>query len=493
VSTDGKRLYVTHLLVKAGVTVIDTARFAVTTDLVLSDQAADASSKLIPNGQPRAVYAAVPRPQTGDLWIPHLLLATGTAQPDLDFESTVFPAVTVATADGKSEQKRLLGKPPMGAGAQGAFTDSVSGPRDLSFTPDGKLALLALSQSEDVMVLDGDSGNEVGLVRPLPSTFLEGIVVDHAGKHAYVYGRNSHNVAVLDIHPAGTSALAAVNGKPIETLEWDPMQDDFRLGQHMFYTANSSATQLQSWPGSGAQLSAPMSKNFGVACASCHIEGGTDAVTWHLLNGPRNTPSLAGGPINTGFLFLQALRNDLVQFDTTISQLQGGTLDRNSGCYDEIDCIIFSCMGSLSDFVNFAIPLPQNPVVPLDGELTDVQLRGQATFEASCQSCHSGDYLTDSGAGNPLLNENDAIVLHDVGTCVTSGDFVDKPAPEEVTGKMRMHTACDFDTPTLRGIFATAPYFHDGSAATLADVVDRHSTSLSSSKKAELVEYLKTL
>ena len=32
-------------------------------------------------------------------------------------------------------------------------------------------------------------------------------------------------------------------------------------------------------------------------------------------------------------------------------------------------------------------------------------------------------------------------------------------------------TACAFDTPTLRGIADTAPYLHDGSAATLAKAI----------------------
>ena len=84
-------------------------------------------------------------------------------------------------------------------------------------------------------------------------------------------------------------------------------------------------------------------------------------------------------------------------------------------------------------------------------------------------------------------------MLHDIGTCVTSGQFVDMPAPDEVDGNM--HTACDFDTPTLRSIFATAPYFHDGSAQTLSDAVARIPAAqmLSDDDRAALVEYLKTL
>ena len=55
--------------------------------------------------------------------------------------------------------------------------------------------------------------------------------------------------------------------------------------------------------------------------------------------------------------------------------------------------------------------------------------------------------------------------------------------------------ACLFDTPTLRGIFASAPYFHDGSAETLGDVVARlpASSALGAEDQKALVEYLLTL
>jgi cytochrome c peroxidase len=58
-----------------------------------------------------------------------------------------------------------------------------------------------------------------------------------------------------------------------------------------------------------------------------------------------------------------------------------------------------------------------------------------------------------------------------------------------------VHAACDFDTPTLRGVFATAPYFHDGSARTLRDAVDRvpFSAKLADADKVDLVAYLQTL
>ena len=65
-----------------------------------------------------------------------------------------------------------------------------------------------------------------------------------------------------------------------------------------------------------------------------------------------------------------------------------------------------------------------------------------------------------------------------------------------------------FKTPTIRDISLTAPYFHDGSALTLADVIDHYesggvvktnlspsmkSLSLTAAEKADLVEFMKAL
>jgi cytochrome c peroxidase len=331
---------------------------------------------------------------------------------------------------------------------------------------------MANSGSEDVMVFDGDTGNERALVRPLPAAFLEGIAVDHAGAHAWVDGRNSHNVVALALQPSDPISPVTVDGEAIERLMADPMPDQLRLGQRLFYSANS------------AQF--PLTKNFWISCSSCHLEGGTDAVTWLFTVGPRDTPSNAGGPINTGFLFRQALRNSVVDYDKTINVEQGGNFHRT-------DATQMPQLQALAAFVNYAIPFPQNPNRSADGSLTAAQQRGQATFQDHCASCHTGDFLTDSGAGNPALDLSGAILLHNIGTCVQNGPFNDQPAPDDVLGLM--HTACDFDTPSLRGIFATPPYFHDGSAATLDDAVNRlpFAASLADSDKADLVAYLKTL
>ena len=54
-----------------------------------------------------------------------------------------------------------------------------------------------------------------------------------------------------------------------------------------------------------------------------------------------------------------------------------------------------------------------------------------------------------------------------------------------------------YRTTPLRGLWQHAPYFHDGSAPTLADVVAHYDRvrglRLTEQQKRDLVEYLKTL
>ena len=79
-----------------------------------------------------------------------------------------------------------------------------------------------------------------------------------------------------------------------------------------------------------------------------------------------------------------------------------------------------------------------------------------------------------------------SIVRHDVGT---GGED-----PSENMGPK-------YDTPTLLGVYKTAPYLHHGKAATLRDVVttrnnaDRHgkTSHLSGGEVDDLVEFLKAL
>jgi cytochrome c peroxidase len=87
--------------------------------------------------------------------------------------------------------------------------------------------------------------------------------------------------------------------------------------------------------------------------------------------------------------------------------------------------------------------------------LTLVQREGRELFlgKAGCAACHLAPNFTDER-------------FHNTGIAVGSRD----PGRLAVTGDPRQRGA--FRTPTLRDIALTAPYMHDGSKATLTDVVD---------------------
>ena len=94
------------------------------------------------------------------------------------------------------------------------------------------------------------------------------------------------------------------------------------------------------------------------------------------------------------------------------------------------------------------------------GEIPDAAARGAALFagKAGCVVCHFGPNFSDGS-------------FHNVSTSLPGPDGV---RPDEgrarVTGRPEDQGA--FLTPTLRQVVMTSPYFHDGSAATLRDVID---------------------
>lgn len=461
-------LVVTHFL-GGGVTAIDPGPApAVRATWALPDTGPRGDPRLA-HGQVRGVYDVARRPGSDELWLAHLLLGTDTAQPALDFQSTVFPAVSILHAGGHYQATLSVDAQDL-PGGDGAFGDVVSGPHAIAFTPDGAYALVVDAGSEDVLAVDARTGVEAALLRPLPGHLPEGIAVAPDGSVAYIDERNTGDVAVVRLGRAAGLGLA-VDGAPIPRFTADPMPAPLRLGQHLFFSANSDEY--------------PVTQNHWVACASCHLEGRSDAVTWRFAQGPRDTPSNAGGMLGTGFLFRTATRTRVQDYWHTIDDEQGGAFDPDADAL---------ALDALAAYVNLAIPLPVPPS-------TDPALvaRGRAIFERAdvgCATCHTGPRFTDSGQGNAALELGGEIRLHDVGTCVTGGAWPDVSLAD-VAGHPR--TACELDTPSLSGVASSAPYLHDGSAPTLRDVLERTRgrmgdiSSLLPDDETALVEYLRSL
>jgi mono/diheme cytochrome c family protein len=105
--------------------------------------------------------------------------------------------------------------------------------------------------------------------------------------------------------------------------------------------------------------------------------------------------------------------------------------------------------------------------------------RGKLVFEGAgnCATCHSGALFTD--ANTRLHPPSDSMAEPESPSC----------ASRSATKQYR--------TSPLKGVWQHAPYFHDGSAATLEDVAqtynNRMSLGLTASQVAELAQYLKSL
>jgi mono/diheme cytochrome c family protein len=130
-------------------------------------------------------------------------------------------------------------------------------------------------------------------------------------------------------------------------------------------------------------------------------------------------------------------------------------------------------LGRLRDY-QLSLGTPSPPSGSFDAGASE---RGRQVFEGEgrCASCHTGTIFSDVNEGR----------LH---------------APEE-TGMDPRYAARTsqkaYRTTPLRALWQHAPYFHDGSAAELREVVDHYdrvlALGLTEEQKRDLVEYLKSI
>jgi mono/diheme cytochrome c family protein len=108
--------------------------------------------------------------------------------------------------------------------------------------------------------------------------------------------------------------------------------------------------------------------------------------------------------------------------------------------------------------------------------------RGQQVFNGAgqCATCHTGSLFTDA-------NER----LH------PPADVVSEPEPNGAPSYAGRSATKMYRTAPLRGVWQHPPYFHNGTAATLEDVVElydsRKGLNLTAEQKSDLVQYLNSL
>jgi mono/diheme cytochrome c family protein len=202
-----------------------------------------------------------------------------------------------------------------------------------------------------------------------------------------------------------------------------------------------------------------------MSCASCHNDGGSDGRVWDLTGmgeGLRNTITLNGrGGTAQGFLHWSANFDEVQDFEGQIRSLAGGTGLMSDTAFatrtqplGTTKAGVSADLDALAAYVASLTTFSQSPYRNADGSLTATATQGRTVFQnAGCGTCHAGTKFTASGAAT----------LNNVGTIKQPG-----------SGQRLGGTLTGIDPPTLRDVWASAPYLHDGSAATLADAVRAH-------------------
>jgi hypothetical protein len=248
-----------------------------------------------------------------------------------------------------------------------------------------------------------------------------------------------------------------------------------------------------------------LSKDMYIACAHCHPDGEDDGLTWDFTDrgeGLRNTLPLVGrggdahGPIHWSGNF-----DEIQDFEHDIRGPFGGTgllpdEDFHAAGRDHPlrgpKAGVGADLDALAAYVGSLGVWPRSPHRRADGSLSEAAVRGRTLFEdpqTGCRECHDGPTLADSAFVEPPGADERQPRLHDVGT-------LDAGAGSRLGGPL-----VGFDTPTLHGLWDSAPYLHDGRAATLREVFtvhnaeDRHgrTSHLDVRQIDDLVEYLSCL
>jgi hypothetical protein len=200
-----------------------------------------------------------------------------------------------------------------------------------------------------------------------------------------------------------------------------------------------------------------MSNAQWISCNTCHFDGEHDGRTWFFgFAGPRNTTSLLG-MIQTYPLRWSGEWDESAdsEFANRKENFGEGLIEGEMNCsLSPPDCVNHppnqarnGDLDALAAFID-SLQIPLSPNHSNGEPLTDKEKRGQLIFnkpELGCISCHPPPLYTDQK-------------MHDVGTAT----FDEKIGPA-------------YDTPSLRGLYDSSPYFHDGSAITIYEVLTRPS------------------
>ena len=196
------------------------------------------------------------------------------------------------------------------------------------------------------------------------------------------------------------------------------------------------------------------------SCVSCHPDTRADGFNWDLLNDGIGNP--------------KQVKSLVLAHKTPPAMITGVRDGAEVAVRSGIRYIQFAVRpeeeaAAIDEYLKSLQPVPSPHLQ--NGALSEAAQRGEQLFESTgCISCHSGEYFTD-------------MKKYDLGM----GEFKDK--------------GVEFDVPTLREIWRTAPYLYDGRAATIFELLttfnngDKHgvTSQLSAKELKDLAEYVLSL
>ncbi len=312
-----------------------------------------------------------------------------------------------------------------------------------------------------------------------------GVVLNAGGDTALLTLSGTHEVAVVPLRGVQSAADAgAIRRIPVEAnpraLALQPRTGDLWVADYLSnaltvlsgHTLNSTRrvaldaptpSPARRTPGLFLFTSAHLTRGMHFTCETCHPDETEEGLSWkfaHVKDGIelRNTRDLRGNLLLTAPYGWMGREED---FEVFVNDELVGLMRTHRLPHSEVH--------AFWDLINES-PLPPNPYRAADGSFTVAARRGKELFEgkAACVTCHEGN---ERGGSNKR---------EWIGT-----------TPEDVK----------LDVPHLIGAYESAPYLHDGRAATLEEIFTKYNPDhkhgkahlLSPEELHDLLEYVREL
>lgn len=472
VSADGSRIFVTRFISPVtGGEVVEVAAPAltVTNRFVLTPDTTTNDTDQKGRGLPNFLFSVGLSPDGREAWVSgkkdNIFRGLFREDKPLTQDNTVRPMVSILDLSQTTESQ-----------ATRIDLDDRNLPTYTEFSPLGDYAFVTVTASNLIEVRDAYTK---GFVTALTGAGLapRGTVLGPMDR-LFVQGSMERSIVVYDVSTVlDSSDIRSVKISDIPVVASEKLAPEVLLGKQVFSNSADARMTLQGY----------------LTCTTCHFDGADDGQVYDLTNrgeGLRNTISLRGRRgAGQGKMLWSGAFDEVQDIEDEIrglfmgrgfiadEALAVGTRakhlgDPKKGLSKELDAVA-AYLATLQS------PNP-SPFRNSDGTLTADGAAGKELFiKLGCDFCHSGPEYTDSVGGR----------LHDVGTL--------KPSSGTRDGMPLL----GLDSPSLLGVWETPPYLHDGSAATLRDVLttanptDQHGfvSSLNEQQLSQLVSFLQQL